>query len=298
MMVSAPAIISDLLELLDSEVIKFAEFLELLAHVHGHKTIVRLVADSLRCEALLQFLAKTGLEHRVSDFCLRAEFSTGLGDTFQRVDPSRSLDADFVVFVGAPAMTAEAHAMELQGADAGSCARAYGYPACCATSYLGVQEGTPWVVPFLEGLAPVSWHDWRMNRLASLFPPYLTVIPDFFPCSIRCPSTGALSLEYEQLLLSVGLSELRDLVAAELRRPLLVHDGWIYRFERIEELSASGFRDVRRVSSVAIDSAPRQARLSIRGLSVVHEQVELLLAEESGSQRTVTADGPLLLFAP
>jgi hypothetical protein len=297
LMMTAPALVLDLLELLHAEWIKCAEFLELLGHLEGCKPVVRLVADSERCDVLLSFLAKAALHHRVSEFCLRTEFSTGLGDTFQRIDPSRNLDGDCVIFVGAPGATAEAHAMELDGADAVSCGMVYGYPACCATSYSAVQDGTPWVIPFLRDVTRTSHHGWRSNKLASLFPPHLTIIPDFFPCSIHCPSTAALAGQYEQLLIDAGLAELRELIATELQRPLLIHDGWVYRFEVLEKPSTRPFSHVGRTSFLPLESKPRQAPLCIQGLSFAREEVELVVSTSAGSRDAVATDGPLLLFA-
>jgi len=296
-MMTAPALVLDLLELLHTEWIKCAEFLELLGHLEGCKPVVRLVVDSERRHALLSFFAKAALHHCVSEFHLRTEFSTGIGDTFQRIDASRNPDGDRVIFVGASDVTAEAHAMELGGADAVACGRVYGYPACCAASYRAVQDGTPWVIPFLRDISRTSHHGWRSNKLASLFPPHLTIIPDFFPCSIHCPSTAALAEQYEQLLIDAGLAELRDLIAAELQRPLLVHDGWVYRFEALEQPSTRPFSHVGRTAFLPLESKPRQAPLSIQGLSFAREEVELFVTTPAGRRSAVAADGPLLLFA-
>ncbi|MCX6622680.1 MAG: hypothetical protein NTY38_16750, partial [Acidobacteria bacterium] len=151
-------------------------------------------------------------------------------------------------FIGSPDATANAHDMELDGADALACAEAYEYPACCASAYVSLQDGMPWVVPFLREIEPAASYTWRMNKLASLYSPHLTIIPDFFPCSIRCSPAATLASQYEQLLLDAGLKELRDVIAAELQRPLLVHGGWLYRFETLEPQNAGSHNHAGRVS--------------------------------------------------
>jgi len=144
----ASATVVELLDLFYADWIKCAELLELLAHLEGVKRVVRLVADPARRDALFSFLSRAALQYRVSEFGLRTEFSTSLGDTFQRITPLRDPHGDCVLFVGSPDATAKANAMELGGADALSCAEAYEYPACCAASYVSLQEGTPWCCPF------------------------------------------------------------------------------------------------------------------------------------------------------
>jgi len=296
-MIIAPTTVVELLDLFYADWIKCAELLELLAHLQGVKRVVRLVADPQRREALLSFLSRASLQYRVSDFGLQTEFSTSLGDTFQRITPLRDPRGDCVLFVGSPDATAKAHAMELGGADALSCGEAYEYPACCAASYVSLQEGTPWVVRFLQEIEPAAFLAWQTNKLASLYPPHLTIIPDFFPCSIRCPSTSALASQYEQLLIDAGLNELRDLIAAELHRPLLVHGGWIYRFETLEWRCTSTHGHVGRVAFVPLRASPPQPPLRIMGLSLGHGVVELVVSAADGAQEAVVADGPLLRFS-
>ena len=287
----------DLLELFYADWIKCAELLELLAHLEGIKRVVRLVADPPRREALISFCSGASLQYRVSQFGLRTEFSTTLGDTFQRITPVRDSRGDCVVFVGSPEATAKAHAIELGGADALFCGEAYEYPACCAGSYVSLQDGTPWVVPFLREIEPATLFPWQANKLASLYPPQLTIIPDYFPCSIRCPSTAALASQYEQLLVDAGLNDLRDRIAAELRRPLLVHGGWIYRFETLERPRTGSHGPVGRVSFIPLRSSPAQPPLRITSLAVAHGAVELVVSGADGAQETVVADGPLLRFS-
>jgi hypothetical protein len=288
----------ELLELFCDDWIKCAELLELLAHLEGIKRLVRLVVDPPRRDALISFLSGASLPYRVSEFGLRTEFSTSLGDTFQRITQLRDHRGDCVLFVGSPEATAEAHAVELGGADALSCGEAYEYPACCAAAYVSLQEGTPWVLPFLQEVEPAGFFGWQTNKLASLYPPHLTIIPDFFPCSIRCHATSGLASQYEQLLVDAGLNELRDRITAELVRPLLVHDGWIYRFETLESSCAWTHGHVGTVSFVPLRSGPAQAPLRITGLSLGGGVVELVVSGADGAREAVVANGPLLRFSP
>jgi hypothetical protein len=286
-----------LLDLFYDDWIKCAELLELLAHLEGIKRVVRLVASLRRREALVSFLARASLPHRVSEFGLQTEFSTALGDTFQRIVPRRESFGDCVVFVGSAEATENAHAIELGGADALSCAAVYGYPQCCAASYISVQDGTPWVVPFLREAGPAAFFPWQCNKLAGLYPPHLTIIPDYFPCSIHCPATAALALQYERLLLDAGLGELRNRIAAELSRPMLLHRGWIYRFEKLEWSSTSKHGHVGRVSCMPLRPNPAHPPLSIAGLAMCGGGFELVVPDDSGEIEIVAAEGPLLRFS-
>jgi hypothetical protein len=101
-----------------------------------------------------------------------------------------------------------------------------------------------------------------------------------------------LAARYEKLLIDSGLDQLRDLIATELRRPLLIHAGWIYRFEKLENGGTEEVASVGRTAHLPVDAKPRQEPISIERISIADDRVKII----TNSQMSVQADGPLLLF--
>ena len=235
---SNTTLVTDILDLLDKEWIVWANVLELLAYARGLKPVVRLAVDAATCEVLTGFCRRQKWPWRCSEFWLEPVFRTNLNDTFTRlVYGNAPADCNRVLFVGHEAATRRAEELEAMLDPKAACELAvlYGYPECCTATYAEVQGGVPWVNVFLRGSDPGDriW-DWRGNKVAYLFPPHHTMLPEYFPCSVDCELTARLAQAYEAVLFDCGLQKLLDIIREGLMRPLLFFGGSLYRFEGLK----------------------------------------------------------------
>ena len=227
--------VEDLLILLDKGLIEFKSFIEFLALQHGQKNVVRLVVDEPTYLVLEKLCKKHGIAFLKSDFNLKLAFTTSLLDTFYEITSADNPDSDrFVIFCGNKETAIEACSVERDGCDVEETARIYGYPKCCAQNYQRVQNGEHWVVPYLTNASSTGPYSWLNNKVAYLFQPHLTIIPDYFPCAIDCEKTHNLAQRYASLLRDAGLHSILNIIRDSLRLPLLFHDGYIYQFSDLK----------------------------------------------------------------
>jgi hypothetical protein len=232
---------------------------EVMAVLHGIKRVARFTGRVKELAALMELLRLTGLRGKIAPVRMERIFGTGLSDTFCRVVPDTAGDDDeSVLLVGEERAVDSAVDHEMNGDSAVEAAELYGYPACCARNYeQKIQHGHHWVSSFLSGLQGLARAPWHMNRFGRLFAPYVSLLPDFFPCHISCTASMALAREYADMLKQRGLSLLLESLKTCLLRPVLRHEGCLYLLEllpdsRFDAESAA----VRVLSSIAYAGEP------------------------------------------
>jgi len=231
-------LVTEILSLLDGDWISWSNVLELLAYDHGLKQVVRLAVDKETSGIIADFCHRYRWPYRLSDFWLEPVFRTNLNDTFSRlVYGNAPSDCIRVLFIGREVATRRAEKLEAipDRKEASELALLYGYPKCCTTAYAEVQSGLPWLDAYLSNssIQGQVWN-WRSNKIAYLFPPHHTLLPEYFPCSVACESTIRLAQSYEAVLRNYGLTELLDIVRDHLMRPMLFFSGSLYRFGGLE----------------------------------------------------------------
>jgi hypothetical protein len=218
------------------DLLSFTSCLELLAVLNDLKRVARLTGPVEDLITLQQSLKNTNLTLCIAPFHLEASFSNLLEDTFVRVVPGLAKGGmEGILFAGkARACVDAAIALESEGSPAGQAADLYGYPPCCARNYENaIQHGRHWVASFLRGMRGILRAPWPMNRFGRIFAPYVSLLPDYFPCHIACQSSLDLAWKYKEMLQRGGLAPLLDMAKTWLSRPVLHHDGCLYLVEAL-----------------------------------------------------------------
>ena len=225
--------ILQLLALFESDVIEFKELLELTGFIGGIKQIVRLTGTIDKLDAINKSLNSEGLELTYPGFVLEKCYSNELSDTFYKIVPKSesSNDSLLVAFLGDKTTVDKAIRIESQGCDDIKTAELYGYPDCCANNYIRIREGEFWVDSFILNCKIYSVQDWKMNKIAYLFEPCTTFIPDYFTCSVDCIKTLNLVDSYIQLFESQKLDVLIELIKSHQTALVLIYNGKIRYFK-------------------------------------------------------------------
>lgn len=219
-----------LLTAFEDDTLEWTDFLEILAVLKNLKKLARVAGSLEKIEKCEQLAFKLGLSSQLAPFHFKNEFSTHLHDNFGRVESGFPgiLDKGFL-FIGRN-IGAKPPLDLSDGANlAKTAAKLYGYPSCCASAYQNyIQSGEKlWLDVFLAGLKGVVSAPWRMNRIGRLFAPWLSLLPDYFPCSVFCKESLLLACEYEKLLNGEFLC-LADALRQHLMHPVLRHGGCLY----------------------------------------------------------------------
>lgn len=201
-------------------------FLELLAIWQGCKGVVRLVVTDDTYAPVRQFCEDLGLVQGHSIRKQAPKICTSTGDTFTvSVDWDDPMGEFFVVIIGQAAEAVQT-ALECENGEVSfrTFGRLYGYPSCCVEAYADIQEGEDWITAYLRR-SPLHLPGRAAgNRLAALFDGS-TLLPDYFPCSLRCAATAELGEQYSRLLQEAGWSAYLDRVQRSLASPILIRSG-------------------------------------------------------------------------
>lgn len=210
--------------------ISFIECLEILAVACGRKKIVRLTGNEQRLKDIEALMQRIPIHCLIAPLHLELMFSRPLGDCFVRAAHGLPHgEEEGVLYAGAPTLLEAAVEMELHDCTAEEAAELYGFPQCCARHYEHtIQQSEYWVDSFLAGVRGMVHAPWLMNRFGRLFAPYLSMLPDYFPCHINCASSLALAGRYRDMLEQEGLSVLAELAKRHLARTVLHHAGCLY----------------------------------------------------------------------
>ncbi|MDE5831562.1 MAG: hypothetical protein K2H64_00995, partial [Desulfovibrio sp.] len=159
---------------------------------------------------------------------IRHRFASGPADRFSRIESGYpSEEREGAVFIGERRYIEQAIGLELDGCDPAETAHLYGYPSCCAEAYRDrIQAGDcSWLDAYFDGVENGASLPWEMNRFGRLFSPYLSLLPDYFPCSARCEESLALGRLYGSVLLETGLEVLYGFAKDFLSRAVGVKEG-------------------------------------------------------------------------
>jgi hypothetical protein len=212
------------------ENIGFTDLMELLAVVLGKKSVARFTGLPETLERFSSLMREINISFKIPPIHLETQYENTIYDTFSKLSPGHATDMEEgILFAGDPDSIQKAIDLETNGCPADKTANLYGYPDCCAQNYENnIQRKVYWTDSFFRSSKPIENGSWMMNRLGRLFSPYLSILPDYFPCSFKCSKSLKLSEEYSSLLETAGLSSLLDLAKEHLSRPVLRHAGCIY----------------------------------------------------------------------
>ncbi len=272
----------------------FRNLLETLALIAGRKSLLRLVLDDRPMPPVRALLERIGLQVAVSPWKIAPVYSTPLGDTYTEVVENNDPRGVRRVLMAASRTTVLNQGLDLE--EAGDfdheLGPLLGYPKCCVSAYDRVGPDRHWLDLLIEGNNPNGPLPCGANRLASLFDDR-ALFYDYFPCSLQCEATRAISRSGLELL---GLCGLEEQAAAALRvmgTPILLRRGVLARLNgatvesgRLRyELSRAGLFCWR-----ARPGAEDDAAWSTSGLEVENGRVSLF----ANDQRVTTFDeGPL-----
>jgi hypothetical protein len=203
--------------------------LELLGVLEGVKDVVRIPVTSAEWQLLREGCQRLGLAIGHANFKLAVLRTTRVGDTFTTNVPwDDPRGREFPAYVARSRGTVQ-RAIEVETAAETdhSMGRLYQYPDCCIEAYADIARGLPWVEALVRR-ADGSRQDRAANKLAYLFDGG-SLFPDYFPCSLSCPATAALSGTYRSLLTEYGLGDLADSLWERMGRPVLVGRGVAYQ---------------------------------------------------------------------
>jgi hypothetical protein len=201
--------------------------LELAAVLAGHKPVARVVVEAPRVDAAASRLRALGLAVAEPRSGLAVVRETSLGDRYTEVAP---LDdprvREAAIHCARDTETAALARDADEGADAGTIGRLLGYPSCCVTAYARVFEDHDWLDTLLEGCGRLEWLDPDGNKLAYLFDG-ASLLPDYFPCSLRCAQARRLAALLRTAGRAAGLDGEVEAAEAAMRRPLIVWSGLV-----------------------------------------------------------------------
>lgn len=197
--------------------IEFKNFIELLGLIAGLKPVVRL-AGSPDQLATIENALRPFVDHvERSPLGLVKVYSNRLSDSFYKAVSGSLSDFDLMVtYLGDSSKVAEAIGAETTGCDDEEIARTLGYPRCCAKNYASIKSGQHWIGSYMRGTGGLIRAPWQANKIAYLFAPGLTLLPDYFPCSVFCQSTWQLAHCYHSVLCEHGFTEIERAVKQHL----------------------------------------------------------------------------------
>jgi hypothetical protein len=203
---------------------------EMAALLNGIKRTVRIVLEPSELAYMTATLERLKLHWGLAPFGLATSRSTNLGDcwTFPVEHNDPRLES-LVVYAALDSPTTLELAFQYETEGSGELGALLGYPPCCITVYEEkFSEGVDWVALLLEdrkslcrakGPAP-----WAANKLAYLFDG-LSLLPDYFPCSLYCAGAASIGLAYRDCARSCGLEDLVEQAEQAMARPIVVWQG-------------------------------------------------------------------------
>ena len=106
----------------------------------------------------------------------------------------------------------------------------YQYPNCCVETYSNkIEDGEFWLEVLLSNSKGFK-HSFYSNKLAYLFDE-ISIIPDYFPCSLNCDKTILIGKKYRDILLKNNLVEFYENIKHLLSKPIVIGDGFLLQFE-------------------------------------------------------------------
>jgi hypothetical protein len=277
-----PEILHDALILFDERWIEFKNLIEFIMLKRGHKQVIRFVGRSALLKKLKALALKSDLEIMTSQFMLKDVRKSTTFDVFQKHVPwNDQLELDYVIYIGKTNAVRQAKEIEEKECDDQDTANIYGYPDCCARSYDRIQCGENWMKVYLEGDNKLHY-SYHLNKIALLFPPYLTLHQDYFPCSVRCNLSAEKVLLAEQLLIEEEMSEILSILRQHLCSLCLLFQDRIWYFSSYLHKDVTGeFSDL--ICSGYLPLKIESSRRNIKPKSLIVKNGMVQLTSEEGN---------------
>ncbi len=275
-----PEILHDALILFDERWIEFKNLIEFLMLKRGHKQVIRLVGQSALLNKLKALALRADLKILTSQFMLEDVRKSTTFDIFQKHVPwNDQLELDYVIYIGNPKAVSQAKEVEEKNCNDQDTANIYGYPLCCAESYNRIQKGENWMKVYLEGANKLHY-SYHHNKMAVLFPPYLTLHQDYFPCSVQCKFSTEKVLLAEQLLIEEEMNEILSILIQHLCSLCLLFQDRIWYFSSYLQNDLTGeFADLICSGYLPLISENSRKTIHPKSLRVKSGMVQLISEE-------------------
>jgi len=200
--------------------------LEVIALLSGLKKVMRLVVDNKSHDLIVNKLSAFNLYAVRSHWNMKTSFRTSLGDVYTELtDQNDPESSSFVIMVSPKDKTAkEARALEDSSGKKGEIEKLFGYPLCCFRSYRNICKNRDWLEELLNNTKIKEFYPWCANRIAYLFNEN-SMFFDYFPCSLECDNTAAISRKMQELAPVYGLVSVCKKWIQEMCRPVLIRKG-------------------------------------------------------------------------
>lgn len=199
---------------------------EIAAVLTGSKKVVRVVVNDADIALAGRLLEELGLAVALPTRALAVDLETSLGDRYCRHVPLGDPAATEAALLAARSIdiAEDGRAIDENGTTA-EIGALYEYPVCCITSYALLDGDFDWIEKLIEDHRQKhSLPSVLGNKLAYLFSGQ-SFLPDYFPCSLHCSGSNELAWRMRTAALSVGLSDLVEVTASNVSKPIVVHHG-------------------------------------------------------------------------
>jgi hypothetical protein len=280
------------------DLIEFKNCMEFFALFAGLKPVVRITALSSDL-SIIENSMQPFVDHiERSPLALAKVYANDLGDKFYKLvsGPASKFDL-LVAYFGVVDKVEEAIHAEITGCDDQTTAMTLGYPSCCASNYTTIKQGQHWIHSYLKNVRGFSEASWRVNKIASLFPPYLTLLPDYFPCSVECKLTLHLAHVYHGILMEQGLGEIEKLLNAHLTGLTIIAGGEILFSKDYTRAENGRFVIKPSFQRLRFDSSQQGLPQQIQSVNVSSGHLKFIIGEEYPAQLDITlgdAEGVIL----
>ena len=206
--------------------------LEVLALFENQKKVVRVPIKNHEWNILNDFCKTNNLQICHSNFKISIVRETSLGDIFTENVPWNS-NSDkilgFVAYIATSKDIAQMAADMESRADSENLGELYQYPNCCVENYSKkIETGDFWLDVLLSNSKGFN-HSFYSNKLAYLFDD-ISIISDYFPCSLNCKETILMGKKYRDILLKYDLEDFYINIKNHLCKPIIVGDGFLLQF--------------------------------------------------------------------
>ncbi|MDR2457388.1 MAG: hypothetical protein LBD41_02780 [Clostridiales Family XIII bacterium] len=279
-----------------NDMIEFTNLMELFAFLSGIKSVIRFTGLPNELQNYASIVCRLNLFYKIPPIHLKTIYQNSIFDSFTEIVSGFPAKDEFgLLFVGSPEHIDRAIDLENSGCPAHEAALLYGYPKCCADNYeKNIQHDIFWLNSYFEKAPCIDSISWKINRIGRLFEPYLSILPDYFPCSVNCEKSLSLANEYCSLLEQRNLSPLIKIIREHLARPVLIHEGCIYWLHPLQDTFINredkSFM-VKILKTIAYDGSP----ISMDTL-LLKRKNNYLIVNNSESGGKISASTKLLLF--
>jgi len=203
---------------------------ELSALIQHRKEIVRVVVKSEELKFAESLLSKLGVYVKQCNRGLATERTTTLGDHWIIAVPLDDPRVEWQVLLASwdDSKVELGKRLEDEG-DSRQLGLLYGYPNCCIEAYESIAKEIDWLDILLADLRQRSQSaapHYAQNKIAYLFGG-ASLLPDYFPCSLRCQNAVQLAIDLRESAIACGLNDLVTDVERELQRPILIWRGLV-----------------------------------------------------------------------